>query len=1035
MPVHRQHRGQPVEHEVAELLAEDLVGRPALGSNHVGVEAEHLAKRVDEVVEILRERQALFAREQHQDSEHEESRALTFRPALLHHAGEHLHEHDGELLEGQDHATSRVARPVRAVGLAVDALRLVDRAHREGVRVLAAAFAGDLVGCDEGNLAVELLGQREHGPEQGQKAVHPHAGLLACADKVSEPGGDTLRTDAVQVEDFLRVHDAFLARALEGRAKVGVRFCPPERNLHGLPKGFARVARRGELRQVRNRCGDGLGRVDRGRRDRAREEPGEHQRRDFGATVRRVHDELLELDRLVAHVALLLLGDAGDRAIQFLHEVTLRGVAGVRGDEVGQHARQFPAVSRGALALEAALEGRPLAHHVLDVGLHRRFRADRLGENGDRLRRDTGVHLVRLLRDRRGRDLDVRLARILPLEFGAHGLGLALRLVPAEEQGGIAVVATIRQARHRVDTGHGHGELAEAHQRRIAGLLQALGNAKHLQHLLAGVLEGLDLGLDLFLRRVVLRQHRLGERLVQHAQAPIDRAEDGRPCPAHIVKNLTPGFPRHHVLDYRVRLGGRELVDAGIDRRAGLLIQGPGRLARALARHELGLCPNRAVHDGIARQGAGEDRISGRLDVALRLARAECRGERGAHVLGLGQDARRQLGRADRGQRHRVQDGVRQSEHLAEVTVLECLVILGRQRLVVGIEVLDRAAAVGPELNDVVADAPHVLDRRGALAGCGRRRVEVGAGNLLRNGLAVRAVLDQLHTRHELAVTLDDRLQALDDRGIRAQAEGALGELDELLEPLDRSLDPRLIRHEPIVQDAGAVDRPEFRRAVERIVGAELEDAILERLDDALLGRGIAHAGLQHVGHGLFALRAGRAEGGEPLLLPLLANADLNIDRHHAFGVVQDLVNGAVALGLALEQGEDLFRGVVAGRGGPVRGGCADADPKLLCYCRVLVDQPLGEIGLLGRDHAVRDGLAHPRLDPVSAATPWRHHVPVGALVALIAHTGDHFLDGQLELGVRDLAFVETGLRLLEATEPIGADLGRHFRKRPRGRA
>ena len=337
---------------------------------HVGIEAKNLTDGVDQVVEVLSEQQAFFARQQQQHGQHQQCRTLTLRAALGGHALQQFNVHDAVLLEREHHAPHPTARPVRPVRLVEDALRLIDGPHRERIRVLCAGRLGYIPRRHERQTAVESFGRREHRPPQDAecRGARPHtfaarfdlgAGTRHLGQSAGQPCRRVLSALAVQVENLLRVHDAFLRSALQRRPQIRIAdLFLAQRDRQGLGHR-SRSGCHTELRQVRAGHHDRLGHVDHRRRYRAAKEPGEGDSRRHRTRIFRVQDKLTQRDRLVANIA-LLFRDVLDRVVQVAHVILLRRVSGVAGDKIGQHARHVLRVAFDALTLKLALQCRPL---------------------------------------------------------------------------------------------------------------------------------------------------------------------------------------------------------------------------------------------------------------------------------------------------------------------------------------------------------------------------------------------------------------------------------------------------------------------------------------------------------------------------------------------------------------------------------------------------------------------------------------------------------------------------------------------------
>ena len=155
--------GQTALHEVGATRPKVFdKERLALG---LGIEVvpQRLHQPADQVVQIVRARQAASTRQQHQHAQRIQGAALARRPfrrsglSGRRHAGEHFDIGHGILLEGEQDGPNRPASPLRFVSLVVDALGLCNGLFCELGRVAQPLLHRRAVRGNEGAAPVELF--------------------------------------------------------------------------------------------------------------------------------------------------------------------------------------------------------------------------------------------------------------------------------------------------------------------------------------------------------------------------------------------------------------------------------------------------------------------------------------------------------------------------------------------------------------------------------------------------------------------------------------------------------------------------------------------------------------------------------------------------------------------------------------------------------------------------------------------------------------------------------------------------------------
>ena len=182
------------------------------------------------------------------------------------------------------------------------------------------------------------------------------------------------------------------------------------------------------------------------------------------------------------------------------------------------------------------------------------------------------------------------------------------------------------------------------------------------------------------------------------------------------------------------------------------------------------------------------------------------------------------------------------------------------------------------------------------------------------------------------------------------------------------------IRH-----DAGRVHCPVFAGVGQLVVLVVVQQARLEGLHGRIPGSTVTECRQAQGVKRLTLLRGGLLVGPGPCLVVLLGDPLLHAWRHHALGVVQDLVDrGGVAHRLGHQPGHAL---------GAVVAGAAlagDAEPKILSQLRVAVQCPDGDICRLFTDLAAAASPVQALQHHVSPALALCHGTLEGVLLGAL---------------------------------------------------
>ena len=227
----------------------------------------------------------------------------------------------------------------------------------------------------------------------------------------------------------------------------------------------------------------------------------------------------------------------------------------------------------------------------------------------------------------------------------------------------------------------------------------------------------------------------------------------------------------------------------------------------------------------------------------------------------------------------------------------------------------------------------------------------------------------------ERAVGFQHIVEATDHGSVRAQAEGGFDLLDELGQPLLGLLHPALAG--PLAQDPGAVDSPELRR-VRQGIEALVDLAVGNHLGQVAEGTLVAVGCTQRIVGGLHQRRvlgAGRhLRDSAQLLEPFGLDRLLHTLRHHALGVVQDLMHDRLVVGAALDQGDDALERVVAAGLALHIAGLLERQADVGHQVGVLVDQPVRQADSfrwqLARAFGACQALTHPQFATHAIACP-----------------------------------------------------------------